>query len=69
MCSSVPVLLTAVNQMKMRSASMWLGIMGGVLMVLLMARGFRGAIMMWVGRRARVARGVWGRMGSGDFLA
>lgn len=35
-----------VNQMKMRSASMWLGIMGGVLMVLLMARGFRGAIMI-----------------------
>ncbi|KXZ52152.1 hypothetical protein GPECTOR_10g781 [Gonium pectorale] len=34
-----------INQMKMRSASLWLGIMGGMMMVLLMARGFRGAIM------------------------
>ncbi|KXZ42897.1 hypothetical protein GPECTOR_112g267 [Gonium pectorale] len=34
------------NQMKMRSASMWLGILGGLLMVLLMARGFRAAIMI-----------------------
>ncbi len=32
--------------MKMRSASLWLGICGGILMVLLMARGFRGAIMV-----------------------
>ncbi|GLI63103.1 hypothetical protein VaNZ11_006007 [Volvox africanus] len=35
-----------INNMRMRSASMWLGIMGGVLMVLLMARGFRGAIVI-----------------------
>lgn len=32
--------------MKMRSPSLWLGIMGGMLMVMLMARGFRGAIMI-----------------------
>ncbi|KXZ42888.1 hypothetical protein GPECTOR_112g258 [Gonium pectorale] len=35
-----------VGQMKMRSASLWLGIVGGLLMVLLMARGFRAAIMI-----------------------
>ncbi|PNH06565.1 Adenine/guanine permease AZG1 [Tetrabaena socialis] len=34
-----------VTKMKMRSASLWLGIMGGIMMVCLMARGFRGAIM------------------------
>ncbi|KAG2438485.1 hypothetical protein HXX76_005038 [Chlamydomonas incerta] len=34
------------TNMKMRSASLWLGISGGILMVLLMARGFRGAIMV-----------------------
>ncbi|PNW81797.1 hypothetical protein CHLRE_06g260700v5 [Chlamydomonas reinhardtii] len=35
-----------ITNMKMRSASLWLGICGGILMVLLMARGFRGAIMV-----------------------
>ncbi|KAG2492665.1 hypothetical protein HYH03_009080 [Edaphochlamys debaryana] len=34
-----------ITKMKMRSGSLWLGIMGGVMMVMLMARGFRGAIM------------------------
>lgn len=31
--------------MRMRSATTWLGISGGILMVLMMGRGFRGAIM------------------------
>ncbi|KAG2430674.1 hypothetical protein HYH02_013671 [Chlamydomonas schloesseri] len=35
-----------ISNMKMRSASLWLGICGGIFMVLLMARGFRGAIMV-----------------------
>ncbi|KAG2483622.1 hypothetical protein HYH03_017502 [Edaphochlamys debaryana] len=34
-----------ITKMRMRSGSLWLGIMGGVMMVMLMARGFRGAIM------------------------
>jgi AGZA family xanthine/uracil permease-like MFS transporter len=33
------------DKMKMRSATTWMGIMGGMLMVLLMGRGFRGSIM------------------------
>jgi hypothetical protein len=43
--TALPSFALAVTKMKMRSASLWLGIGGGIFMVLLMAKGFRGAIM------------------------